>query len=464
MWVFAVPLLYALRETSGRESFGLGLAAGLVAWGGVMYWEAYVLDIYGGMSLFTASLVLLLLIFMLALFWAVFAWLVRGVQETPWALVAVPGLWVLLELVRGVFPFGGFPWALAGSSQLPWLSLVQVVSVGGVYLLSALVLLGNAAVYRALQRRWQEPLVAACIIGLCWGWGAWQLEHFVPAAETLTVGVAQGNIAQEDKWKRTMVNPTVETYSRLSREAVSRGAELVVWPETACNFYLFRHPGPTARIVSLSRELHVPVVAGSPTVQQRRYYNRVWLLEDGEVRDTYDKIRLVPFGEYLPFSRILGKCFSKVVEEVSDFSPGAEVRPLDGMGIMICFESVFPRHARDLCRQGAKVLVNVSNDAWFKTWAAPEQHLEMAAFRAVENRRWLIRSVNHGISVVVDPCGRKVARLGLLEEGVLVERISLEEHLTLYTKFGPVIAWVWGLLALGLTLKRRFAGDRSLKP
>jgi len=166
---------------------------------------------------------------------------------------------------------------------------------------------------------------------------------------------------------------------------------------------------------------------------------------------SYDKIHLVPFGEYVPLAWLLKPFVGKLTEGVSDFSTAnAQARPIEDIGVLICFENLFPDMSRALCRQGAAYLVIASNDAWFSTWSASEQLLEMSAFRSIETRRYLVRPVNHGISAVIDPRGRIVKRLGLLTEGVIVADIRKLSYQTFYTRFGPVIAWLWGLCGLAM--------------
>ncbi|MRR36081.1 apolipoprotein N-acyltransferase, partial [bacterium] len=189
------------------------------------------------------------------------------------------------------------------------------------------------------------------------------------------------------------------------------------------------------------------------------FLNRIWLLENGKIGGFYDKVHLVPFGEYLPLAGIIQPFFSGLTEEIGNFSTTQQkAMPIGDMGVLICFESVFPGMARDLCNRGAAYLINASNDAWFKTWSTPEQHLEMTCFRSIETRRWLLSSVNHGISAVISPGGRVVKSIGLLKEGFIVHDITLYGDSTFYTRFGPVIPFFWAGITLIAALTRRKPG------
>ncbi|MGC9324056.1 MAG: apolipoprotein N-acyltransferase [Desulfomonilia bacterium] len=448
-WVFAVPLFLAVDGKTSREAVFYGLISGLIAWAGTLYWIAYVMDFYGGMSLFPASILLFLLLAYLSVYFGIFAWASRMLGRSRYAFILLPGVWIFLELIRSYLVFSGFPWALVGHSQLPFTSLVQVAEIGGVYLISGMVVMGNVALYQMLRRKYLAGAVTVCLVILACAWGHWRVQVQYPTArsDVLKAAVAQANIPQDEKWRPETVTPTIDTYIRLTEDAESQGAELVVWPETACPFYLFRNWELTTRILDLSKKVEADLLVGSPAFEGDKFYNRVWLLRKGSIEGFYDKVHLVPFGEYLPFADILEPVFGNLTQGVGDFSAAGMIHPIEDIGVLICFESIFPDLSRQVCRAGATYLVNVSNDAWFRTWSTPEQHLQMAAFRAIETRRWLLRSVNHGISAIVDPYGRIVSRIDLLEEGVIMEDIAKRTDLTFHTRFGPVICWIWALFS-----------------
>lgn len=458
-WVWAVPLLYLLEGARPSERFFSGMAAGFVAWAGILYWIAYVMETYGGMGLLPAAFLLFLLLLYLSLYFGAFAWLSGGLIGSRWAFVTVPGVWILLELIRSYVPFSGFPWTLMGYSQFPFKPLIQIAEAGGVYIISGLVIMANVALYQTVRKREYAPLIiTAALVAACAFWGVWRMENLPVQGASMKVAVAQANVPQDEKWQQERVTPTIDTYERLTLSAVQQGARLVVWPETSCPFYLFQQWEYTPRIMDLSRSLDARLLIGSPAYEDGKYYNRMWLLHRGKIEGAYDKVHLVPFGEYLPLAGLIEPYFGSLTGGVGNFSPASKASPIKDIGVLICFESIFPGLTRELCNEGAAFLVNASNDAWFKTWSTPEQHLRMASFRAVESRRWLLRPVNHGISAIVSPAGVIVQEIGLLKEGVILADIAPIEAKTLYTRFGPVMAFLWAGISLIAALTRRVMG------
>lgn len=461
-WVWAVPLLFILKDVSAKESFLYGVVAGLVAWAGILYWIAYVMNTYGGMGLLPAAFLLLLLVTYLSLFFGGFAWLAKRFVHSRWAFVMIPGIWLLFELMRSYVIFSGFPWALLGYSQFPWKPFTQIAEIGGVYLLSGIIIMGNVALYQAVRKKEFLPVaLSAAVIAICVLWGDWRMGSSVEKGESLRAAVAQANIPQDQKWAPELVNPTIDTYERLTREAVKQGAKIVVWPETSCPFFLLEDWPYTSRIISLSRSIDARLVVGSPAVEKDQYFNRMWLLQDGKVAGFYNKVHLVPFGEYLPLADIIRPFFSGLTREVGNFTSAKEPEPIGEIGVLVCFESIFPGMTRRLSNKGATYLVNASNDAWFKTWATPEQHLQMASFRSIESRRWLLRSVNHGISAIITPQGRIVKQIGLLQEDFVTADITPSHIITFYTRFGPVIAFLWAGLSFIAALTMRKPDDKA---
>jgi len=460
-WVFAVPLLLGVERTTTRQAVLSGLIAGFVAWAGVVYWIALVMNTYGGMGLFTAILLLTVLLTYLSIYFGAFSWAASRFGSSRYAVFILAGIWTGLELFRSYAVFSGFPWALLGHSQLPFTVLAQTAELGGVFLISAIVMCGNVAVYQALRRRYAPLASTVILVAACAVFGAWRTQAGTFDGVPVNAAAVQANVPQDQKWRPETVNAVLDTYLSLSREALDQGAELVVWPETACTFYLFRHWPPTMRVLELSRGNRVDFLVGSPAYEDELFYNRAYLLRDAKILGYYDKVHLVPFGEYLPLASLLRNHFKGLTAEVGDFSAGTDLEPIEDIGVLICFESIFPALSRELCGKGARLIVNMSNDAWFKTWSTPEQHLQQACFRSIETRRWLVRAVNHGISAVVDPYGRVVQRIGLLEEGMVVQRIARIDEVSFYVRFGPLIPVLWAVLSIIAALTLRRLGDKA---
>lgn len=463
-WIFVVPLLFCVQDVSPGRAFLSGMISGLIAWAGVVYWIALVMSTYGGMGLFTAILLLLVLLAYLALYFGAFAWAASRFLKTKFAFLILPGIWVALELMRSYTIFSGFPWALLGHSQLPFTAFVQVAELGGVFLVSAVVMTGNVAIYQAMKKQYAPLAIAVGLVILCAGFGQWRINLYPFEGIPLRVAAAQANVPQDQKWQKEQVDATLDTYLSLTGQAIDKKAQLVVWPETACTFYLFRHWPQTSRVLKLSMSHQSDLLVGSPAYEDGRFFNRAYLLRSGRIMGSYDKIHLVPFGEYLPFAGLLREYFDSLTAQVGDFSSGTKVEPIEDIGVLICFESIFPDISRQLCKKGARVLVNMSNDAWFKTWSTPEQHLQFACFRAIETRRWVVRAVNHGISAVINPEGKVVERLGLLKEGMIVCDIKKIDYLSFYVLCGPVVALMWAVASIIAALTMLYAGAKSKGP
>ena len=462
-WAALVPLWVALRDVRPGDAFRLGLAAGTLHCLLVIYWIATTMVTYGGLPYAVAAGVLLLFSLYLGLYWGVFAaLLVRFGRRPAVALALAPALWAGLEYLRAVL-LTGFPWGFLGHSQEPFGAVIQMVDITGVYGLSFLIVLANGAL--ALQllgaggKTWQGQApsprlrrgslaLAAALTAAAVGYGAWrshQLAPVIAAAPTLRTALVQGNIPQGLKWDPAFQIGSTKKYIDLSQGLKGQAPDLVVWPETATPFYLHHNAALTRLVLGGIQATGCHFLIGSPSLDgppgQERYYNSAYLLDPaGQVAGRYDKAHLVPFGEYVPLRRWL-PFLGKIVAQVGDFAAGAPgaLIPWEraALGPLICYEAIFPELARAQVRQGAALLVNLTNDAWYGRTSAPHQHFDLAVFRAVENRRSLVRAANTGISGVVDPLGRVTARTGLFVDAALVQGVPLVgDRITVYTRLG----------------------------
>jgi apolipoprotein N-acyltransferase len=277
------------------------------------------------------------------------------------------------------------------------------------------------------------------------------VDKMISDAETATVSIIQGNINQDVKWDMEFRNATIDTYFQLSKQEAKHHPDLIIWPETAAPFYFGYNAELTERVINGVRDMKTYFLIGAPTVEisenQDRYYNSAYLITpDGRDTQRYDKVHLVPFGEYVPFRKLL-PFLGKIVAQVGDFNTGeigATLRwgQID-TGVLICYEVIFPGLAAKLVQNNAGLLVSITNDAWFGNTGAPYQHFIMAAFRAVETRRSLVRAANTGISGFIDPVGRVLAQTGLFEETALTRKIPvIRAYQTFYTRHGDVLIWV----------------------
>jgi len=472
-WFAFVPLLVACGQKSPVKAGKLAFVAGLVGYGGIIYWINIVVTTYGKLPLVVSICLYLLLVAYLAAYFFVLFYLVRRVEQRgiP-VVVSLPILWVGLEFLRS-FLLTGFPWASLGYSQYRVLPLLQVVDITGVYGISFLIVLANCVLFllfnwiRARGSRvfpFRSTVVFLVLIVAVLLYGFSQLRQ-EPAGVPLKVALIQGNIDQGIKWDPAFMEETISIYERLSRRAAAAGVDLVVWPESAAPFF-FQEPGPpTDRITSLARDLQAAFIFGSPAFDddgpRRRYFNSAFLLSSsGEVLGRSDKMHLVPFGEYVPQAKLL-PFVHKLVVGVGDFSPGDTLAALDigkgKVGVLVCFEGIFPELSRRYVRGGAQLLVNITNDGWYGRSSAPYQHLSMSVFRAIENGVPLVRAANTGISAIIDEKGHISQATPLFVEDFCAGEVILGVGGTIYTRIGDVFA----LLCLGVSLGLTFFAFRK---
>ena len=474
-WLALVPLLVAVGGAAPCQALRLGGVTGLVHFAGTLYWIPAVMIDYGGLPQAVAWLVHALLVAVLACFPALFAAGTAALTARfgPRGLLFAPALWVTTELGRMHF-FTGFPWALIGYSQVPFPAVAQAASVVGVLGVSALVVAVNAAVAHAVvagpASRRTPVAVTAGLVAAVVAFGAWRLadRSLLRAGSPLRVAALQGNVQQDEKWNPLRSDAILETYLGQTRRAVGAGARLVVWPESATPFALDRDARGEA-VRAAARESGAHLLVGTTEVVRdagTRYYNAAYLIEPdrGSTAGVYRKQHLVPFGEYVPLRRALF-FVSPLVETVADFSAGAEARTLPvgagAVGTAICYEIIYPGLVRELVLRGSGLLATVTNDAWYGRTAAPHQHFQQATMRAIEQGRFLVRAANTGISGVIDPYGRVLARSGLFEPAVVVEDVRILDGLTIYGRFGDAPAYagaVIAVVALGCGRRRRHRG------
>jgi len=447
-----------------RRALWLGLITGFVYFVGTVYWTSTVLAVFGGMPMILAIVAMMLLAAYLAIYPAITAMVMARLisQGGRTALFFLPAAWIATEYLRGFF-FGGFPWVPFGNSQVTMLAVAQVASVFGVYGLSALVAFVNAAIAFALLSTGRSRVIAgaatvALLVGVA-AWGSWRVAEGSLTREgtVLRVGLIQGNVAQTDK-----LNPTPQSmrriftsYLAMTRDAVRRGAEYVIWPESSTPFTFGRDAVGEAALRDLAREVGVPILFGSDQIvaePELRQYNAAFLLgPNGETQAVYRKIHLVPFGEFIPLQEWL-TFVAPLVKRYLPFDAGDEVvlLPVNGhpTSTAICYEVVFPSLMRDAVLMGSQLLTTVTNDGWYGTSSAPYQHFEMASMRAIEEGRYMARSANTGISGVVDPYGRVVQASAIFEQVGLVAEVRLLTGRTIYSQIGDVIAYVGMALTL----------------
>ncbi len=443
-------------RTASDRSARLGLTAGVAYFAGTLYWITDVMVAFGGTSLFVGIILNALLVAYLALFPAAFALilgrLVAALGST--ALLLSPAIWVATELAR-THLFGGFPWVLLGYSQATVLPVAQLASLVGVYGLSALVVLVGATVAYTVcgtgRGRWFAVAgTLGCVLAV-WGWGAQRVsrEELVGQGEAIRVALVQGNVPQADKWDPSQRQPILETYLALTRQASARDADLIIWPESSTPFSFEQDQEGGEAVRRAARESGSYLLFGSDQVERAsdvKYYNAAFLLDrTGATAAVYRKIHLVPFGEFVPLRGVL--FFAEpLVEVVADFSPGdAHVTlPIAGhqASTAICYEVVYPDLIRQFVLEGSELLTTITNDAWYGDSSAPHQHFVQASMRAIEQGRYLLRAANTGVSGIVDPYGRVVARTEIFEPALVVDHVRFLDGLTFYGRTGDMFAYL----------------------
>lgn len=465
VWVACAPLLAALlREPRLGRAFLLAYCAGAVFLAGSCHWFVDVVELHGGVAPVLAWGILLLFVLVFSVFFGAFgfieAWTARRSQTM--AVVLSPFLWVTVEIAR-TYLITGFPWNLLGYA-VQATGLRRGASFTGVYGLSFVAAATSALmVWIWLEARGKLAWVTAA--GWCVALVAvnWALTPPPPSPGARRAYLVQPNIPMDFesvmKWAPWRDPAPLEglvatSIASVAREGRGEPPPLIVWPENPAPFYFERDPIFRGAVERMARQAGAYIIVGSVNyadAENMQPKNSAVVLDpEGRVLLMYDKIHLVPFGEYVPgwaFPRLVGK----ITHEAGNFVPGASYRAAQTaagtISVFICYEAIFPQLVRRLVTDGPGVLVNISNDAWFGDSAAAAQHLEMARMRAIENGRFLLRATNDGITAVIDPYGRVLARLPRHQAAVLRASYDYRAGRTFYTKHGDVFAWFCVLIA-----------------
>lgn len=464
-WVTLVPWFFALDERRPKSAFFFSYLTGVIFFSGVLYWLTHV-----------STLGFSILALFLALFFAAFGVLFSiCMRRGLCALLLLPCFWVFLEYIRNHL-FTGFGWALLGHSQYQNLAFIQISDITAVYGVSFLIVLVNAGLWQILKRNIFLP--AICIfssLALTLSYGYIKLHYPPQKGEDIKVATIQGNIPQIVKWDPDARGYILEKYLRLTEIASGERPDIIIWPETSVPGYLQNDPALLQEISSLSKRIYPAyLLVGTPHEGERgKIYNSATLFFQGGIMRRYDKVHLVPFGEFIPLPAIFSRfSFAGLIgnftpaEDYTIFCFSKEKQRIR-LAALICFEDVFPHLARRFTRRGADLLVNMTNDAWFKDSSEPEQHLQASVFRAVENRVNLVRSANTGVSCFINPWGKVLSRVrdasgqDVLVEGQKTESLKIVSMYSFYRAFGDVFAWGCSLVTLGaLTIALR----RKRKP
>jgi len=407
LWLFAwcgfIPLFIALENKSLRQTFVIAFFCGVVFWSLTVYWLIHV-----------TLLGQIILVLYLSIYFGLFGCVIyfsRFISVNR-CLFFLPASWVLLEYLRS-YLFTGFPWAIIGFSQYKNLPIIQIADITGAWGVCFLLVLVNVALYLFLRRHLKIKILCACslVLFLSLGYGALRLNYkpdWCNNKEQLKISVVQGNISQDLKWDKQAVSFIQNRYKELTVAAAVEKPELIIWPEASVPGLWGQDEAEFTQVFSLAGQLDTNLLVGAVSYLNQNYFNSaLFINQQGSLVATYSKLHLVPFGEYIPLKNIFP--FLETIAPIGDIQPGREYtlfRQPANFGVLICFEDLFPELSREFVKRGAKFLVNITNDAWYKEGSAPYQHFAASVFRSVENRVYLARSANTGISGFIDPAGR----------------------------------------------------------
>jgi apolipoprotein N-acyltransferase len=451
-----------LRAPSPREAAVQGFAFSAGTYGAGTWWLYISIHGFGQAPVWLALVLLLALVTIMSawqagLGYCLARWLPRTVG--PGTLIAMPAAWLLVEWWRGWF-LSGFPWLSLGYSQTDtWLR--GFAPLGGVYLVSAVLLLAAGGLVTLLQARGPLRVLGAALLLLPWplGLALDRIDWTHPEGPATSVAILQGAIPQDQKWLESNLDTTLDLYKRLHVQAL--GARLIVWPESAPPDLANNIPQYLSGIWSSARALNSDVVMGVVRVagDGETYYNSILAMGAGEPA-FYDKHHLVPFGEYFPVPPFVRRWLRLMSLPYSDFTPGGTEQPPLAVGgvklaASICYEDAYPGAQRHAMRD-ATMLVNVTNDAWFGRAGARYQHFQIARMRAIESRRFMLRAANDGVSAVIGERGQVVAVAPEYEPAVLRGTAQPRAGSTPWLAAGntPVVAAAAVALALLLAWPR----------
>lgn len=462
-WVALVPLLICQQRLSAGKFFWLAFFGALLGYLGALYWMIPAMNSFGGLRDVEAFGVLLLIAIILAFYLALALYLPVIIHKRlGLPLFILNAVFVVAsDYLRTYVPVGGFPWPMLAYSQGNYLEFFQWVDLFGVSGLNCMLILVNGLLAEIFspthkERRKDLLLNRSLILVLLVSvsvllsiYRSNRIDEWEVGTGGATVALLQGNVSQDLKWNPNLARAHIRLYSRLSEQSLASGADLVIWPETSYPYSFILNDLPSRWLIEKD-SLRIPALVGAVSqnelglVDEPIIYNSAFLMNgQSRVLDVYHKQHLVPFGEYIPMKEWL--TFAKrFTVAVGDFSPGNQANVLTlnemKMGVLMCYEDIFPDIARMFVNHGANVLINMTNDAWYGDTSAQYQHLVYSQLRALENRRYLLRATNTGITAFINHHGQVLATLKPFEEGLLLRNAPLITKKTFYSEYGDFMA------------------------
>jgi len=438
VWFSFSPLFYILENKKNHKRYFF--IAGFIYFLTVIFWVGFV-----------TRLGAFVLISYLALYWFAFALFAKVLLIKPYKFLSLPALWIILEYIRENF-FWNFGWAIFGYSQYKNLWLIQISDLLGVKFISFLILTVNYLIFLSFKEKrflFKKTICVACILLFCFGYSTYRLKANI-VTKNISVNIAQPNIPQKLKWDPLARDFVVDRLKKLGKESSSDN--LTIYPESA--WPLLLDIGQIYEAQNLAQEIDRDILMGAVIRDGFSFYNSAFLVKkDGELGNIYHKIKLVPFGEYVPLRSFL--TFIDVFNAMGDISPGKEKTLFQynesAFSVLVCFEDAFPQLVSDLSR-GRDFLINMTNDAWFMGNPQSRQHLSIMTFRAIENRISIVRAANTGVSGYVDFLGNietlKINDQELFTVGVKSFNIPLNLDRSIYNKIGEAFVFLCALFIL----------------
>ncbi len=459
-FVFLVPLLYALETQKVKNAFWLFFRFSFFSYLLLLYWIPNVMVQYGNMGKGLSLAAFVMLPAFLALFTGVVGSLIKKIlqrQNNLLSLLMIPFTWVSRELVVEHI-LSGFPWCSPGYSQYRNFYFAQTAEIGGIHLLTFMVIYFNVLLYLLLKRREIRIRLAAVllisVVGMyTTGYFLYRMnESSIGDQAFHTAGILQPNTQNDDAFNWNQKNKKLDEFFNDSKALMDKGAEFVIWPEYTIYIYPLQNKFHYRCFQEFVKD-HVPVLAGFTDVKSSsELYNSVMLFHKNDKEfQKYDKVHLTPFGEYIPFRKLFF-FVDKITQEIGEFTPGKEVRNIELEGrrlaTPICYELIFPGLIREFIAKGGEVIVIASNDSWYGDTSAPYQLLCMSVIRSIENRRYILRSTTNGISALIAPSGEILYQSPFNAKDTFTAKFKYLEGRTIFTRFGYLFPYFCVLLLL----------------
>ena len=462
IFFFLIPLLFVIDKKEHKKTFLTFFSFSLLSNFIIIYWIPEVMVKYGGTNTLLGLLALISLSLFLAVFSGIAGILIKKALNNKFELLLIPAIWISKDLILE-YIFNGFPWCFAGYSQYKNIYFIQVSEFGGVYLITFLIILINVLFFKYIKNRERKYLLSTLIVFITVYSTGYTLVNLTlkktNTLDTFKAGIIQPNLKNDiyadrtiNKFKKSKAETLKELFN-ISKDLSDRGAEFVIWPEYTVSIYPLKNKRYLEQFINFSKN-YVPLLAGFTDYKGRDEIYNSAILFNNENFEKYDKVHLVPFGEYILFKDLLF-FIKKITDQIGEFTPGKNIKNLHLnnhlISTPICYEIIFPKLVRDFIAKNGELIVTISNDSWYGTSAAPYQLLAMATFRSIENRRYNLRATSNGISAQISPTGRIIKKIGLNKKSNFIAEFKYIKEKTFFTNYGylfPFLNFIFVLLWL----------------